>query len=78
METEEKIENKCWRMWQGAVVTWDGKVVPCCFDKDAQFVMGNLQKESLSSIWESELYQKFRGQLLLDRSQLEICRNCTE
>lgn len=75
---KKKIENKCWRMWQGAVVTWDGKVVPCCFDKDAQFVMGNLQKESLSSIWESELYQKFRGQLLLDRSQLEICRNCTE
>ncbi len=77
-KVKKKIENKCWRMWQGAVVTWDGKVVPCCFDKNAQHVMGNLQMEPLSSIWESELYQKFRGQLLLDRSQLEICRNCTE
>lgn len=75
---KKKIENKCWRMWQGSVVTWDGKVVPCCFDKDAQFVMGNLQKESLSSIWKSDSYQKFREQLLKDRSRLEICRNCTE
>uniref|UniRef100_UPI004037A422 SPASM domain-containing protein n=1 Tax=Algoriphagus halophilus TaxID=226505 RepID=UPI004037A422 len=31
-------------MWQGAVVTWDGKVVPCCFDKDANHVMGELKK----------------------------------
>ena len=32
--------DQCWRMWQGAVITWDGRVVPCCFDKDAQHAMG--------------------------------------
>ncbi|GMQ31371.1 hypothetical protein Aconfl_40150 [Algoriphagus confluentis] len=75
---KKKIENKCWRMWQGAVVTWDGKVVPCCFDKDAQHVMGNLQDQSMQEIWESPSYFSFRNQLLQDRSQIEICRNCTE
>jgi radical SAM protein with 4Fe4S-binding SPASM domain len=75
---KKKIENKCWRMWQGAVVTWDGRVVPCCFDKDAQYVMGQLPEKSLAAIWNSENYQKFRAQLLEDRAQLEICRNCTE
>ena len=25
--------NHCWRMWSSTVFTWDGKVVPCCFDK---------------------------------------------
>lgn len=75
---KKKVENKCWRMWQGAVVTWDGKVVPCCFDKDAQFVMGDLQKEALSTIWLTDSYQQFRKQLLQDRTQLEICKNCTE
>lgn len=71
-------ENKCWRMWQGAVVTWDGKVVPCCFDKDARHVMGELKSDTLDSIWNSKSYSQFRKQLLVDRNQIEICRNCTE
>lgn len=75
---KKKLENKCWRMWQGAVATWDGKIVPCCFDKDATHVMGELSKQSLIAVWNSDLYQKFRVQLLADRSQIEICRNCTE
>lgn len=75
---KKKIENKCWRMWQGAVSTWDGEIVPCCFDKDASYVMGGLEKMSLKEIWNSEPYFSFRAQLLSDRSQLEICRNCTE
>ena len=74
----KKPENKCWRMWQGAVVTWDGKVVPCCFDKDAKYVMGELKTQSLASAWSSLSYQQFRGQLLKDRTQIDICRNCTE
>ncbi len=75
---KKKLENKCWRMWQGAVVTWDGKVVPCCFDKDANHVMGELKQSSLATIWSSLPYFNFRKQLLSDRSQIEICRNCTE
>lgn len=75
---KKKIENKCWRMWQGAVVTWDGKMVPCCFDKDAKHTMGDLQRDLIHEIWRSETYRGFRTQLLLDRSQIDICRNCTE
>ena len=75
---KKKLENKCWRMWQGAVATWDGKVVPCCFDKDASHVMGELKSQSLASIWSSLSYFNFRKQLLTDRTQIEICRNCTE
>ena len=71
-------ENKCWRMWQGAVATWDGKIVPCCFDKDAEHIMGELSNNTLEEIWNSAHYESFRTQLLRDRSQIEICRNCTE
>ena len=65
-------------MWQGAVVTWDGKVVPCCFDKDAAHVMGELKSDSMKTIWKSTPYFDFRKQLLADRTQIEICKNCTE
>lgn len=75
---KKQIENKCWRMWQGAVVTWDGKVVPCCFDKDAHHVMGELNSLSLKNIWYSENYINFRKQLLKGRSEIEMCRNCSE
>jgi hypothetical protein len=47
---KKKIENKCWRMWQGAVFTWDGRMLPCCFDKDGQHVMGKIgEKVSMKS-----------------------------
>lgn len=75
---KKRIENKCWRMWQGAVITWDGKMVPCCFDKDASHVMGNLQEKPIQEIWKDVQYDKFRQQLLRDRSQIDICKNCTE
>ena len=75
---KKKPENRCWRMWQGAVATWDGKVVPCCFDKDASYVMGELTENSLAYIWKSVPYLNFRKQLLSDRTQLKICGNCTE
>jgi radical SAM protein with 4Fe4S-binding SPASM domain len=75
---KKSIDNKCWRMWQGAVVTWDGKVVPCCFDKDASHVMGNVENGNFHLIWNNKLYNSFRKQLLKDRSQIAICKNCTE
>lgn len=75
---KKEIENKCWRMWQGAVITWDGKVVPCCFDKDGTHVMGKIGEQTLKKIWKNDKYQAFRHQLLEDRKQIEICKNCTE
>lgn len=70
--------NHCWKMWHSSVVTWDGRVVPCCFDKDAQHVMGQLGDRSFREVWLSEAYQAFRASLLVSRSEIEMCRNCTE
>lgn len=75
---KKEIQNKCWRMWQGAVFTWDGKLLPCCFDKDGQHVMGKIQENHLKDIWNNNAYNAFRKQLLNDRTQIEICKNCTE
>lgn len=75
---KKEIENKCWRMWQGAVITWDGRVVPCCFDKDGSYVMGKVDDQTLGEIWKNEKYQAFRDRILKDRTQIDICKNCTE
>jgi len=70
--------NQCWKMWSSCVITWDGKVVPCCFDKDAKHVMGDISAMPFKEIWFSEPYQAFRQSILRSRSEIEICKNCSE
>lgn len=72
------LPDRCFRMWSGLVITWDGKVVPCCFDKDASYVLGDLNNQEMREIWKGQEYQKFRTAILKKRSSIDICRNCTE
>jgi radical SAM protein with 4Fe4S-binding SPASM domain len=71
------LPGRCARLWLNPVVTWNGKVLPCCFDKDADHIMGDLNQESFTEIWNGSKYRLFRRVLLTDRSAVEICRNCT-
>jgi len=75
---KNNLLNHCWKMWHSCVITWDGRVVPCCFDKDAHYVMGELKQESFKQIWNSDAYLAFRASLLRSRSEIEMCKNCTE
>lgn len=75
---KNKLENQCWRMWQGCVFTWDGNVVPCCFDKDAEYKLGNIQEDSFRTIWKSGVYNQFRQNILKSRKKIDICKNCSE
>ena len=70
--------NKCWKMWHSCVMTWDGDIVPCCFDKDAKYTMGNINQQSFREIWNGEKYQDFRSRLFEKRKEIDICKNCTE
>lgn len=73
-----KLKNRCPRLWNTTVITWDGKVVPCCFDKDAEYIMGEIPGTSFRKIWKSEKYNNFRHLILMQRHEVELCRNCTE
>jgi radical SAM protein with 4Fe4S-binding SPASM domain len=72
------LKNECWKLWHSCVITWDGIVVPCCFDKDAEHKMGDLKEGSFKEIWSGSAYSAFRKQLLKGRDQIDICTNCTE
>ena len=72
------LKNECWKLWHSCVITWDGIVVPCCFDKDAEHKMGDLKAGSFKEIWSGSAYNAFRKQLLKGRDQIDICTNCTE
>ncbi len=69
--------NPCKSLWKELVITQSGKVVMCCDDFDAKDPMGDLNKESLAAIWNSEKYKNYRrlhheGQ----RKQIGFCKKC--
>ena len=43
--------TRCPTLWTNLSILWDGRVVPCCFDIDAEYVAGDLQKNALEEIW---------------------------
>jgi radical SAM protein with 4Fe4S-binding SPASM domain len=75
---KNKLANRCWKMQHSNVITWDGLVVPCCFDKDALHQLGNLKNASFKQIWHNQNYQQFRQQLITSRKNIDICANCSE
>lgn len=75
---KNKLANRCWKMQQGNVITWDGLVVPCCFDKDALHQLGNLKNQSFKDVWHNDNYKQFRSELMKSRKNIDICANCSE
>lgn len=75
---KNKLDNHCWKLWHANVITWDGLVVPCCFDKDAAHRLGNLNMQSIKEIWRNDNYKQFRKELMTSRKNIDICANCSE
>ncbi len=77
-QVKSGLKNHCWKLWHANVITWDGLVVPCCFDKDASHQLGNLKMQSFKETWHNENYQQFRKELMHSRKNIDICSNCSE
>ncbi|NWG27682.1 MAG: SPASM domain-containing protein [Ignavibacteriaceae bacterium] len=75
---KNEIKNHCFALWRTSVITWDGRVVPCCFDKDAQHQIGVTNGKAFGDVWESEKYFDFRNKILSGRKSVPMCTNCTE
>ena len=78
MKFKGNNSNHCWRLWHDPVITWDGAVVPCCFDKDAQHKLGSLKDQSFKQIWNNKNYRQFRSKIVDGRKNIDICANCSE
>lgn len=70
----------CKVLWYSSMVNWDGRVAPCCFDKDIDYSMGQAfgADGSFRAIWKDRSYMDFRRNLLRDRSYADMCSNCSE
>ncbi len=75
---KKKLQNQCKRLWTIGVVTSDGIMPPCCYDKNADFQMGDVTKTSLKNIWKGNEFKYYRKKVLTDRKSIDICSNCDE
>ena len=74
-----KNPRHCWRQWSSAVITWDGDMAPCCFDKEALYKYGNVNENGIYALWANEKANRFREMLSrggVGEYMADICRQC--
>ena len=69
--------NFCERLYHYITILADGRVGMCCFDSEAQHVVGDINKQSVHEVWHSKEFRRKR-KLLYDRDfdQLTLCSSC--
>lgn len=77
-QIKSPLKNSCKRLWNGAVLNSKGDLLPCCFDKHSEFSFGNVFENDFETVWKGKSSGNFRKNILLDRKQYEMCKNCTE
>ncbi len=73
---KNKLKNNCYRLWNSTVITIDGEMLACCFDKDAKYSFGNVNKNSILELSNNNKFNEFANIVLKNRKQIDICTNC--
>ncbi len=78
-EVKNNEKKSCPRPWLSTLINWDGTVVPCCFDKNGKYGMGNINETNeINEIWFGQKFSHFRNRLNKNRKNIDICRNCNQ
>ena len=77
-KTRDNSAATCSFPWENMTVTWDGDVVPCCFDYNKKLVLGNALNHTLSHIWNDLPMQALRNEFLTGRVANSLCRCCEQ
>jgi len=59
------------------VVLWDGRVIPCCVDYNANLTIGSVQNDTIQNLWKNEKMDLLRKQHLNGQFP-DTCANCNE
>lgn len=69
----------CDKPWTSMTVLWNGRVVPCCFDYDGIFTLGNVGEQSLAEIWQGERLSRLRSCHREGNTQaVALCAQCKD
>lgn len=69
-----KLRKGCFRVWSGVVVTTNGDVLPCCYDKTHTHAYGNIKESPMKELFANEKAQQFRHEAM--KQTPKICQEC--
>jgi len=71
------LRHPCYLLWRGPMyVHYDGTVFPCCYIYPEE-PLGNIRKNSLAEIWNSDKMVRLReGHVRGELGPYKVCRNC--
>ena len=69
-----KLRKGCFRVWSGVVITTNGDVLPCCYDKAHAYAYGNIMDAPLAELFTNEKAMSFRQAAMNETPS--ICKEC--
>jgi radical SAM protein with 4Fe4S-binding SPASM domain len=76
VEKKRSGRVKCYTPWLRMSISWDGNVVPCCFDYNNIYILGNVKESSLHEIWNGVKMQQLRKEFLSGNVNNLLCKKC--
>ncbi|VBB48126.1 Radical SAM domain protein [uncultured Paludibacter sp.] len=76
-QSENATENKtCYALKDHIAILANGEVVPCCIDAEANLLLGNIFKEDLSVILQSEKANRIKNGFAKHKAVEDYCKKC--
>jgi radical SAM protein with 4Fe4S-binding SPASM domain len=69
--------KSCWLLWKRMCIFWNGEVTSCTSDVNGEYLLGDLKKQSIREIWNSEKMLSLK-KLHKNRKfqQIPLCSHC--
>lgn len=75
LQRTKHAPRSCFRLRSSFVIQNNFNVVPCCFDKNGLWILGNLQNQNFHEIWKNKKHLELL-QIIHSGKQPEMCFNC--
>lgn len=70
----EVQKERCWYPYSTLYIQWDGTATPCCVDYEGALAVGNINRQSLTKIWNSPRMRALR----ISVARKPTCQKCGE
>ena len=69
--------SPCMYIWCSAGILWDGTVVPCCLDADADYPLGKMGERPFLEMWNGDKMRALRKAIREGRNrEISLCSEC--
>jgi radical SAM protein with 4Fe4S-binding SPASM domain len=73
----KSTSGTCWGARSQLAIHADGSVVPCCLDKEADVLLGNIKEQTFDQVIQSDPYSRIKRGFENNQLLAELCQKCT-